>query len=144
MHISLFLSLYFSLRYDHYLFCFLGGYSGQRRRLVLRVCDERGALRSALRPAGGPAALCSKYYRCEYTYTHMYIDICTRIYMYIYIRHVIYEAAYVQGEYIHAMKGAHFVHLCAQRGVPLLFVQNITGAPIYIYTYLFGYHMICM
>ena len=26
-----------------------------------------------------------------------------------------------------AVKGAHFVQLCAQRGVPLLFVQNITG-----------------
>ena len=27
-----------------------------------------------------------------------------------------------------ALKGAHFVQLCAQRGVPLLFLQNITGA----------------
>ena len=26
-----------------------------------------------------------------------------------------------------ALKGAHFVQLCCQRGVPLLFVQNITG-----------------
>jgi 3-methylcrotonyl-CoA carboxylase beta subunit len=26
-----------------------------------------------------------------------------------------------------AMKGAHFVQLCCQRGVPLLFLQNITG-----------------
>ncbi|MDA8011402.1 MAG: methylcrotonoyl-CoA carboxylase [Gammaproteobacteria bacterium] len=26
-----------------------------------------------------------------------------------------------------ALKGAHFVQLCAQRGVPLLFLQNITG-----------------
>jgi 3-methylcrotonyl-CoA carboxylase beta subunit len=26
-----------------------------------------------------------------------------------------------------AQKGAHFVQLCAQRGVPLLFLQNITG-----------------
>jgi 3-methylcrotonyl-CoA carboxylase beta subunit len=26
-----------------------------------------------------------------------------------------------------ALKGAHFVELCAQRGVPLLFLQNITG-----------------
>ena len=26
-----------------------------------------------------------------------------------------------------APQGAHFVQLCAQRGVPLLFVQNITG-----------------
>jgi 3-methylcrotonyl-CoA carboxylase beta subunit len=26
-----------------------------------------------------------------------------------------------------ALKGAHFVELCAQRGVPLLFVQNISG-----------------
>jgi acetyl-CoA carboxylase carboxyltransferase component len=26
-----------------------------------------------------------------------------------------------------AMKGAHFVELCGQRGVPLLFLQNITG-----------------
>ncbi len=26
-----------------------------------------------------------------------------------------------------ALKGAHFVQLCAQRGIPLLFVQNITG-----------------
>jgi len=26
-----------------------------------------------------------------------------------------------------AMKGAHFVELCTQRGVPLLFLQNITG-----------------
>jgi 3-methylcrotonyl-CoA carboxylase beta subunit len=26
-----------------------------------------------------------------------------------------------------AQKGAHFIELCAQRGVPLLFLQNITG-----------------
>ena len=26
-----------------------------------------------------------------------------------------------------AQKGAHFIQMCAQRGVPLLFVQNITG-----------------
>mmetsp|Transcript_8314 Transcript_8314/g.25757 ORF Transcript_8314/g.25757 Transcript_8314/m.25757 type:complete len:585 (-) Transcript_8314:1897-3651(-) len=26
-----------------------------------------------------------------------------------------------------AMKGAHFIELCAQRGIPLLFLQNITG-----------------
>jgi 3-methylcrotonyl-CoA carboxylase beta subunit len=26
-----------------------------------------------------------------------------------------------------AMKGAHFVQLCCQRGIPILFVQNITG-----------------
>ena len=26
-----------------------------------------------------------------------------------------------------AVKGAHFVQLCAQRGIPLLFLQNITG-----------------
>jgi 3-methylcrotonyl-CoA carboxylase beta subunit len=26
-----------------------------------------------------------------------------------------------------ALKGAHFVQLCAQRGVPLIFLQNITG-----------------
>ena len=26
-----------------------------------------------------------------------------------------------------ALKGAHFVELCAQRGVPLLFLQNISG-----------------
>ncbi len=27
-----------------------------------------------------------------------------------------------------ALKGTHFIELCAQRGVPLLFLQNITGA----------------
>lgn len=26
-----------------------------------------------------------------------------------------------------ALKGAHFIQLCAQRGVPLLFLHNITG-----------------
>jgi 3-methylcrotonyl-CoA carboxylase beta subunit len=26
-----------------------------------------------------------------------------------------------------AMKGAHFIELCAQRGIPLVFLQNITG-----------------
>jgi 3-methylcrotonyl-CoA carboxylase beta subunit len=26
-----------------------------------------------------------------------------------------------------ALKGAHFIELCAQRGVPLIFLQNITG-----------------
>jgi 3-methylcrotonyl-CoA carboxylase beta subunit len=26
-----------------------------------------------------------------------------------------------------AMKGAHFVQLCCQRGIPILFLQNITG-----------------
>ena len=25
------------------------------------------------------------------------------------------------------MKGAHFIELCAQRGIPLVFLQNITG-----------------
>ena len=26
-----------------------------------------------------------------------------------------------------ALKGAHFVELCSQRGIPILFLQNITG-----------------
>ena len=26
-----------------------------------------------------------------------------------------------------AVKGAHFIELCSQRGIPLLFLQNITG-----------------
>ena len=26
-----------------------------------------------------------------------------------------------------AVKGAHFVELCSQRGIPLIFLQNITG-----------------
>ena len=26
-----------------------------------------------------------------------------------------------------ALKGAHFVELCCQRGIPILFLQNITG-----------------
>ena len=26
-----------------------------------------------------------------------------------------------------AQKGAHFIELCGQRGIPLLFLQNITG-----------------
>jgi 3-methylcrotonyl-CoA carboxylase beta subunit len=26
-----------------------------------------------------------------------------------------------------ALKGAHFVQLCNQRGIPLVFLQNITG-----------------
>ena len=26
-----------------------------------------------------------------------------------------------------ALKGAHFIELCAQRGIPLLFLQNISG-----------------
>jgi len=26
-----------------------------------------------------------------------------------------------------ALKGAHFIQLCAQRGIPLVFLQNITG-----------------
>ena len=26
-----------------------------------------------------------------------------------------------------AVKGAHFIELCCQRNIPLLFVQNITG-----------------
>ena len=26
-----------------------------------------------------------------------------------------------------AQKGAHFIELCAQRGIPLVFLQNITG-----------------
>jgi hypothetical protein len=29
-----------------------------------------------------------------------------------------------------AQKGAHFVELCSQRGIPLLFLQNITGQPV--------------
>ena len=33
-----------------------------------------------------------------------------------------------------ALKGAHFVQLCAQRKIPLLFLQNITGWYIYIIT----------
>jgi 3-methylcrotonyl-CoA carboxylase beta subunit len=27
----------------------------------------------------------------------------------------------------HARQGAHFIEICAQRGIPLLFLQNITG-----------------
>ena len=26
-----------------------------------------------------------------------------------------------------ALKGAHFIELCAQRGIPLVFLQNISG-----------------
>jgi 3-methylcrotonyl-CoA carboxylase beta subunit len=26
-----------------------------------------------------------------------------------------------------AQKGAHFIQLCTQRGIPLIFLQNITG-----------------
>jgi 3-methylcrotonyl-CoA carboxylase beta subunit len=26
-----------------------------------------------------------------------------------------------------ALKGAHFIELCAQRNIPLIFLQNITG-----------------
>lgn len=26
-----------------------------------------------------------------------------------------------------ALKGTHFIELCSQRGIPLLFLQNITG-----------------
>ncbi|HBN49603.1 MAG TPA: hypothetical protein DD465_10585, partial [Thalassospira sp.] len=26
-----------------------------------------------------------------------------------------------------ALKGAHFIELCCQRGIPLVFLQNITG-----------------
>lgn len=26
-----------------------------------------------------------------------------------------------------AQKGAHFIQLCSQRGIPLIFLQNITG-----------------
>jgi 3-methylcrotonyl-CoA carboxylase beta subunit len=26
-----------------------------------------------------------------------------------------------------ALKGAHFVELCSQRNIPLIFLQNITG-----------------
>jgi len=26
-----------------------------------------------------------------------------------------------------ALKGAHFIELCDQRGIPLIFLQNITG-----------------
>ena len=26
-----------------------------------------------------------------------------------------------------ALKGAHFIELCSQRGIPLVFLQNITG-----------------
>lgn len=26
-----------------------------------------------------------------------------------------------------ALKGAHFIQLCSKRGIPLLFLQNITG-----------------
>ncbi|REN20317.1 methylcrotonoyl-CoA carboxylase, partial [Mycobacterium tuberculosis] len=26
-----------------------------------------------------------------------------------------------------ALKGAHFIELCTQRGIPLVFLQNITG-----------------
>jgi hypothetical protein len=30
-----------------------------------------------------------------------------------------------------ALKGSHFIQLCCQRGVPLLFMQNITGKQCY-------------
>jgi acetyl-CoA carboxylase carboxyltransferase component len=28
-----------------------------------------------------------------------------------------------------ALKGTHFIELCSQRGIPLVFLQNITGTP---------------
>ena len=31
-----------------------------------------------------------------------------------------------------ALKGAHFIQLCSQRKIPLLFLQNITGIIIYV------------
>lgn len=36
-----------------------------------------------------------------------------------------------------ALKGAHFVQLCAQRKIPLIFLQNITGARLFLYLFFF-------
>lgn len=38
-----------------------------------------------------------------------------------------------------ALKGAHFVQLCAKRKIPLIFLQNITG----IVTNLFMHYFVC-
>lgn len=34
-----------------------------------------------------------------------------------------------------ALKGAHFIELCCQRQIPLVFLQNITGIPFIIINY---------
>lgn len=36
-----------------------------------------------------------------------------------------------------ALKGAHFIELCTQRNIPLIFLQNITGFMVWISTFLF-------
>lgn len=32
-----------------------------------------------------------------------------------------------------ALKGSHFIELCAQRNIPLIFLQNITGFMVHLY-----------
>lgn len=44
-----------------------------------------------------------------------------------------------------ALKGAHFVQLCAQRKIPLIFLQNITGIVKKLYIiYTLFYILICV
>lgn len=35
-----------------------------------------------------------------------------------------------------ALKGAHFIELCVQRKIPLIFLQNITGFMVWFFLYL--------
>ena len=36
-----------------------------------------------------------------------------------------------------ALKGAHFIELCTQRNIPLVFLQNITGFMVHTTVFLF-------
>ena len=42
-----------------------------------------------------------------------------------------------------ALKGTHFIELCCQRGIPLVFLQNITGTAVTDAVLLFAYEMFC-
>lgn len=43
-----------------------------------------------------------------------------------------------------AVKGTHFIELCTQRNIPLIFLQNITGFMVRFLFFLYLFYDICM
>ena len=98
-----------------------GGRGGQRRCPLLRV-----------RRQGNQVIACDQRYCCYTCYYCCYYDHLlptTTIYDYPLLSTTITTTHIFSRPTTSAVapQGAHFVQLCAQRGVPLLFVQNITG-----------------
>lgn len=84
-------------------------------------CPQRSGCLCVLRPAGR-----SPFGRAPHHTTSMHMRDCAGFAtLYGQPVGVVANHGVLRSE--SAQKGAHFVQLCAQRGVPLLFLQNITG-----------------